>query len=102
MARRISTSRTSRRPWPHGNTLKPPPRTFSGRAWATKADEILRALQHASREGMTRTAIRDLFGRHQSGDRVGAALALLTSRGKAKLEIRQSGGRPTAVWFSAE
>jgi hypothetical protein len=66
------------------------------------ADEILRALQHANREGMTRTVIRDLFGRHQSGDRVGAALALLMSRGRAKAEIRQSGGRPTEVWFATE
>jgi hypothetical protein len=66
------------------------------------ADEIVRALQHAGREGMTRTAIRDLFGRHQSGDRVGAALALLVSSGKAKSGIRQSGGRPTEVWFAAE
>jgi len=66
------------------------------------ADDILRALQQAGREGMTRTAIRDLFGRHQSGDRVGAALSLLMSRGKAKSGIRQSGGRPTEVWFAAE
>jgi hypothetical protein len=66
------------------------------------ADEILRALQHAGREGMTRTAIRDLFGRHQSGDRVGAALSLLMSRGNAKSGVRQSGGRPTEIWFAAE
>jgi hypothetical protein len=56
------------------------------------ADEILRALQHARGEGMTRTAIRDLFGRHQSADRIGAALALLASRGRAKTKIRHSGG----------
>lgn len=66
----------------------------------TVADEILRALQHVGREGMTRTAIRDLFGRHQSGDRVGAALALLMSRSRAQAEIRQTGGRPTEVWFA--
>jgi len=33
------------------------------------ADDIYGALRHAGREGMTRTAIRDLFGRHQSADR---------------------------------
>ena len=38
------------------------------------ADEILRALQQAGADGMTRTAIRDLFGRNRSGDRIGAAL----------------------------
>ena len=66
------------------------------------ADDILRALQHAGREGMTRTAIRDLFGRNESGDRIGAALALLMTRGRAKAEVRQSGGRPAEVWFATE
>jgi hypothetical protein len=67
------------------------------------ADDILRALQHAGREGMTRTAIRDLFGRNQSGDRIGAALALLMSSGKARRsEVRQAEGRPAEVWFATE
>jgi hypothetical protein len=65
------------------------------------ADEILRALQNAGREGMTRTAIRDLFSRNQSGDRIGAA-ALLMNRGRAKPEIRQSGGKPSEVWIAME
>ena len=34
------------------------------------ADDILRALQQAGSAGMTRTAIRDLFGRHRSADRI--------------------------------
>src|SRR5262249_12363831 len=55
------------------------------------ADEIMRALQHAP-DGMTRTAIRDLFGRHRS-DRIGAALALLATKGRARREKRQTGGR---------
>jgi len=66
------------------------------------ADDILRALQNSGSEGMTRTAIRDLFGRHQSSDRIGAALALLMSRRRAKAENRQSGGRPTETWFATE
>ncbi len=49
------------------------------------ADEIMRALQHAGPEGMTRTAIRDLFGRNRSGDRIGVALALLATRGRARM-----------------
>jgi hypothetical protein len=65
------------------------------------ADEILRALQHTP-EGMSRTAIRDLFGRNRSGDRIGAALALLASRGKARMEIRSTGGRPTEIWLAME
>jgi hypothetical protein len=66
------------------------------------ADEILRAFQHAGSEGMSRTAIRDLFGRNQSGDRIGAALALLATRGRVRSEIRQSGGRPIETWIATE
>ena len=45
--------------------------------------------------GMTRTAIRDLFGRHQSGDRIGAALALLTTKGWARMDDAATAGRPS-------
>ena len=65
------------------------------------ADDILRALQQAAADGMTRTAIRDLFGRHKSGDRIGAALALLAVRGRARgMEVRETGGRPVEMWFA--
>src|SRR5262249_22143115 len=63
------------------------------------ADEIARALQQAGAEGMTRTAIRDLFGRHRS-DRIGPALALLLTSGRARSERRDTGGRPVEVWFA--
>jgi hypothetical protein len=66
------------------------------------ADEIQRALQHAGSEGMSRTTVRDLFGRHQSTDRIGAALALLAGRGRAGMQIRESGGRPVEVWIAME
>ena len=65
------------------------------------ADEIARALQSAGSEGMTRTAIRDLFGRNRSGDRIGAALALLATRGRARMETRKTGGHPAEVWVAA-
>ena len=51
------------------------------------ADDILRALQRAGSAGLTRTAIRDLLGRHQSADRIGASLALLLNK-----EFGQGGG----------
>jgi hypothetical protein len=65
------------------------------------SDEILRALQH-NPDGMSRTAIRDLFGRNRSANRIGTALALLASKGRAKMEIWQSGGRPTEIWTAME
>jgi Protein of unknown function (DUF3987) len=64
------------------------------------ADEIARALQCAGSEGMTRTAIRDLFGRNRSGDRIGAALALLATRGRARMETRKTSGHPAEVWIT--
>jgi hypothetical protein len=63
-------------------------------------DEIAQALESAGTEGMTRTVIRDLFGRHQSGDRISAALAELLKRGKARCEQHASGGRPVETWFA--
>ena len=64
------------------------------------ADEIHRALSHAGEAGMSRTAIRDLFGRHQSAGRISAALALLTTNSRAKLETKITGGRPCETWFA--
>ena len=66
------------------------------------ADEILRALLQAGSAGMTRTAIRDLFGRHRSGDRIGIALALLITKGRARMEQKVTGGRPSETWFAAK
>jgi hypothetical protein len=66
------------------------------------ADEILLALRQAGNAGMTRTALRDLFGRHRSGDRIGAALALLTTRGWARMTMQATAGRPSETWFATE
>jgi hypothetical protein len=62
------------------------------------ADDILRALRQAGADGMSRTAIRDLFGRNRSADQIGTALAALATQGQAKGEMRTSGGRPAEVW----
>jgi hypothetical protein len=62
------------------------------------ADAILVGLRQAGITGMTRTEIRDLFGRNCSGDRLGIALALLKTRGCARTEMRTTGGRPSEIW----
>jgi len=64
------------------------------------ADEILRALRQAGAEGMTRTALRNLFGRHQSGARIEAALGLLVARGRARMQTRKTAGSPAEEWFA--
>jgi len=65
------------------------------------ADEIDRALKHAGANGMSRTAIRDMFGRHQLTSRISAALALLKTAGRATVEEKETGGRPSEIWFKA-
>jgi hypothetical protein len=62
------------------------------------ADEILRGLRAAGPLGMTRTQIRDMFKRHASGDQIGAALEVLSSREFARQERDNTGGRPVEIW----
>jgi Bifunctional DNA primase/polymerase, N-terminal/Protein of unknown function (DUF3987)/Primase C terminal 2 (PriCT-2) len=64
------------------------------------ADAILRALKIAGRVGLSRTDIRDRFGRNQLAARTDAALALLAEKGLARFEIHHGGrGRPAEIWF---
>jgi hypothetical protein len=65
------------------------------------ADEILLALRR-SPEGMTRTAISSLFSHHSRADQIGIALAALQASGRARLEMKSSGGRPAETWFAVE
>jgi hypothetical protein len=64
------------------------------------ADEIYRALKQTGGNGMSRTAIRDLFGRHESASRIGAALGLLAKNGRAKCKTTSTVGRPLETWFA--
>jgi hypothetical protein len=64
------------------------------------ADEILRKLQQAGDGGLTRTGIRDAFGRHRSAEQVGAALELLRRKTRATCKTVSTGGRPTEVWVA--
>jgi hypothetical protein len=63
------------------------------------ADAIQVALRQAGKAGLSRTDIRDLFGRNCSGDRLGVALALLKTRGRARTEMRTTAGRPSETWI---
>jgi hypothetical protein len=62
------------------------------------ADEIMRRLLHAGETGLTRTEIRDMFGRHKSAEQIGAALDLLRRKSRATCETLDTGGRPSEVW----
>ena len=66
------------------------------------ADRILEALKGAGAEGLTRTQIRDLLGRHASADRISQALSQLAARGVATRETVLTGGRPVELWRATE
>jgi len=74
---------------------------FGARLGDRMADEIMQRLQRAGDGGLTRTEIRDMFGRNLSADRIGAALDLLRRRGRATCEAVTTGGRPTELWRAA-
>jgi hypothetical protein len=56
-------------------------------------DALLIALRQARSAGMSRTQIRDLFGRNHSGVWITRALSTLEQQGKAKRTIRATGFR---------
>ena len=61
------------------------------------ADELLRALR-GHQVGMTRTEIRDHFGRNKSSAEIGRALAVLSEYGLAKSFQQETDGRTAEVW----
>jgi hypothetical protein len=63
------------------------------------ADELLSAL-HKHLHGMTRTEIRDWFGRNRKAHEIDRGLTLLAKQGLARKEECQSGGRPIERWFA--
>ena len=65
------------------------------------ADEILRALRKTP-DGMTRTEIRDLFGRHRGAREIGRALTTLSEQGLAYCKQEQTDGRPVERWFATK
>ncbi len=66
----------------------------------TVADQITEALNSAGTNGMSRTELRDYFGRNKKADRINQALALLLKAGRVRREQKDTGGRPVEMWFS--
>ncbi len=64
-----------------------------------EADRILTALR-GNPYGLTRTEIRDLFGRNQNDSMIQAALTALEERGLAGKVQEQTGGRPAERWLA--
>jgi hypothetical protein len=64
-----------------------------------EADRILAALR-TEPQGLTRTELRDLFGRNQREPVLEAALTTLEERGLAHRDALQTGGRPAEHWIA--
>jgi hypothetical protein len=66
-----------------------------------RADEILRALRSAAPNGLTRTDLRDHFGRNLSSEEMARALGVLAETGLARCEKEPGDerGRPAERWF---
>ncbi|CAN5734666.1 hypothetical protein BH23CHL2_BH23CHL2_15910 [soil metagenome] len=60
------------------------------------ADQILRSLRNT--DGLTRTEISNLFGRHVSSGRLDHALGVLLAADKVTSEKESTGGRPVERW----
>ncbi len=63
------------------------------------ADAILQALRSAP-DGLTRTALRDLFGRHKEAAQINRALTALVENGLAYRERVETDGRPAEIWYA--
>jgi hypothetical protein len=74
---------------------------FGDRTGDPIADEILSSLRQAGPDGMTRTEIYNLLGRHRSVQRTGDALGLLLRNGKVQRRQRSTAGRPIEIWSMA-
>ena len=83
-----------------------PPAAADEPAHAALDDRLVRkiedALGAAGDGGLTRTALRDMFGRNLSGAKIGAALEILRINGRADREMVRTGGRPVEVWRRAK
>jgi hypothetical protein len=64
------------------------------------ADGILSALRARGDEGLSRTEIRDVFGRHRKADEVERALSILRRLGRARCVAEVTGGRPAERWHA--
>jgi hypothetical protein len=61
-------------------------------------DELLQIIREHP-DGITRTRIRDKFGRHKTADQINRALAVLLEHRLAERKFIQTGGRPVEKWF---
>jgi hypothetical protein len=65
------------------------------------ADDLDLALQEVGAEGLTRTDIRNHFGRNRSMKDIQRGLNLLSEHGRAVMQVEPGKTRPVERWFTA-
>ena len=82
--------------------------TARSATWATVAtaadpvaEQIAAALDSAA-DGLTRTQLRDLFGRNQPAARIDTALAALVNTGRVWRHRAATAGRPAEIWTARQ
>jgi bifunctional DNA primase/polymerase-like protein/uncharacterized protein DUF3987 len=75
---------------------------FGGRTGDRIADDVLRALREAGTDGLSQSAISDLFSRNRSKAAIDNALQLLLESGLAcqSKDQTEGRGRPAVRWFA--
>lgn len=71
---------------------------FGDRLGDPVADTILAAIRRSGTAGMSRTEIRDLFGRNRTKEEIDRAVDTLHSAGLASRFSEETGGRPREMW----
>ncbi len=74
---------------------------FDGRMGDGDSDKVLEAL-HSAQEGLTRTEVRDLFGRHKKGEEIAHLRDGLLWAGRIEVEVETTGGRDSERWRLAK
>ena len=75
---------------------------FGDRVGDPDADKIWNALRESDPSGLTRTNIRDLFGRNQAKGQVDRALEVLARHGLAHCETEKGRGPATTRWYATD
>ena len=64
------------------------------------ADQVLQLIRTAGPEGVTRTDMHNLLGRHVQAHRLKLALEEIQASGRAVVKNIPTGGRPAEVWMA--
>lgn len=75
---------------------------FGDKLGAPLADQLLNAIRDAGADGLSRSHIRNLVGKHVVAERIDTALELLASAGLVEVRHEPTKGRPIERWFAVE